>query len=101
MTVTGLEKVNVIYVNNKILELEQLLSKSTCWIETIFLRGKQAESWLLIGVLKASLCIKLRWSMVQERERLCGGGQRLWYMLAEQHHSVGVDQLMIESSGNT
>jgi len=26
--VTGLEKVNVIYVNNKILELQQLLSKS-------------------------------------------------------------------------
>ena len=30
MTVTGLEKVNVIYGNNKILELEKLLSKSTC-----------------------------------------------------------------------
>jgi len=69
VTVTGLEKFNVIYVNNKILELEQLLSKLTCWIETIFLRGKKVGSWLLIGVLKASLCIKLRWSMVQERER--------------------------------
>ena len=41
-----------IYVNNTILELDQLLSKSTCWIETIFLRGKEAESWLLIGVFK-------------------------------------------------
>ena len=51
MTVTGPEKVNVIYVNDKLLELVQILSKSTCWIETIFLRGEEVGSWLLIGVL--------------------------------------------------
>ena len=59
MTVTGLEKVNVIYLNDKILELKQLLSKSTCWIETIFLRGKEAGSWLLIGVFKGKSVYKI------------------------------------------
>jgi len=36
-------------------------------LKQLFLRGK-GRSWVLIGVLKASQCMKLRWSMVQERE---------------------------------
>ena len=58
----SVEKVNVtymIYVNDKILELLQLLSKSTCWIETVFLRGKEAVSWLLIGVFKGKSVYKI------------------------------------------
>ena len=55
-----IEKVYVMYVNNTILELVLLLlSKSTCWIETIFLRGKEAWSWLLIGVLKGKSVYKV------------------------------------------
>jgi len=42
---------------------------TVCWIETVISEG----SWVLISVLKASLCMKLRWSTVQERERSCGG----------------------------
>jgi len=37
-------------------------------LKQLFLRGKGRSSWVLIGVLKASQCMKLRWSMVQERE---------------------------------
>ena len=62
MTVTGPEKVNVIYVNDKLLELVQLLSKSTCWIETIFLRGEEVGSWLLIGVLTVLMTVELSYT---------------------------------------
>ena len=44
-------------------------------LQQLCLRG-EGGFWVLIGVLKASLCMKLRWSMVQERESLCVRGAR-------------------------
>ena len=48
-----------LYVNDKVLQLVQLQSKSRCWIETIFLRGKEAGSWILIGVFKGKSVYKI------------------------------------------